>query len=122
MFAEAREVIKQITVHDVRRMIDEGEAFTLVDVRDPEELAAGVIAYDGLVTISRGKLELLAPDKLDMNERIVVVCQTGIRGILAAHTLVKLGYTNVSNIQCGIEGWAFSDYPIRNSLGTFVMK
>ena len=52
---EARTHIQEIRPAELKRMIDAGEEFTLIDVREPDEVAKGTIP--GAVTLSRGILE-----------------------------------------------------------------
>ncbi|PKM30726.1 MAG: sulfurtransferase [Gammaproteobacteria bacterium HGW-Gammaproteobacteria-11] len=71
----------------------------LLDVRDKEEFDQGHL--EGATNLSRGKLEMriheVAPDK---KAPIVVYCNGGNQGALAADTLQQLGYTDVVSI-CG---------------------
>jgi rhodanese-related sulfurtransferase len=52
---EARTHIQEIRPAELKRMIDAGEEFTLIDVREPDEVAKGTIP--GAATMSRGILE-----------------------------------------------------------------
>ena len=122
MITKAEEAVPQISVQELFQKIQDQDDFVLVDVRDPDEWKAGVIHYDNLEKISRGMLEFQGPGQLRQDDRIVVMCATGVRGALAAESLHKLGYTNVSNLQGGIREWIEARYPIKNSLGAFVVN
>ena len=52
---EAKTHIQEIRPADLKCMIDAGEEFSLIDVREPDEVAKGTIP--GAVTLSRGILE-----------------------------------------------------------------
>jgi len=52
---EAKAQIREIDPGELKRMIDAGEDFSLIDVREPDECAKGTIA--GAATIPRGILE-----------------------------------------------------------------
>lgn len=101
--------ITEITVDTLKSMIDNGEEFLLLDIRQPAEYEAGNIP--GSFSIPRGELEFLIPDEYYWEEqfmytplktdKIIVYCKSGARGILAAKALKKLGFENVSNLKGG---------------------
>ena len=122
MLEKAREAVPQITVQDLYSMIQTGEDFILLDVRDSDEWKAGIVSVDNLEKISRGMLEFMAPDALKQDDEIVVMCATGVRGALAAESLHKLGYTGVLNLEGGIMAWIEARYPIENRLGNFLVN
>lgn len=70
----------------------------LLDVRDPEELAAGRLA--GAVNIPLDALRERAGE-LPRDRAIVTYCQQGQRGHLAACTLRGLGFGAVANLRGG---------------------
>ena len=69
----------------------------LIDVRTPEEYAAGHAAQAILApydTIEQ-KIVSIAPDK---KQKIYLYCRSGRRSTIAAETLKNLGYTNIVNL------------------------
>ncbi|MFB6259614.1 MAG: rhodanese-like domain-containing protein [Thiohalorhabdaceae bacterium] len=104
---EARGQVPQLTTDKLKDLIDSDRDFVLVDVRLPEERREqGRLAPFREVAIPRGYLEFRAPDKLaDTDARIIVYCGSGKRSLLAARTLQRLGYTNVSNYAGGLKAW-----------------
>ncbi|MBI1736540.1 MAG: rhodanese-like domain-containing protein [Candidatus Rokubacteria bacterium] len=50
------------------------------------------------------------PERRDT--RLVVYCRSGAMGAIAAKTLVRLGYTNVRNLDGGMVGWERAGYPL----------
>ena len=69
----------------------------LIDVRTPEEYAAGHAAQAILApydTIEQ-KIASIAPDK---KQKIYLYCRSGRRSTIAAETLKNLGYTNIVNL------------------------
>jgi rhodanese-related sulfurtransferase len=49
----------------------------------------------------------------DKNARIVLYCRSGRMSAIAAETLVKLGYTDIWNLQGGMDAWEQAGFPIR---------
>lgn len=118
MVEAAKKTVTLITADDLYNLMNGEEIYTLIDVRQEIENYYGYIP--GSVNIPRGSLEfqigkqeywdnagLYMPEK---NEIIVVYCKKGDRGILAAETLAKLGYTNVKSLDGGWKEWEVS-YP-----------
>ena len=100
------------------------ENMVLIDVREADEFASGVIPAKTIFTIPRGKLEFAIDDKLvDMSDhQVVCYCLKGARGLLAAMTLKELGFSNVCNLEGGIESWVKSGKVIKNYLGVFTLE
>ncbi|WP_047864272.1 rhodanese-like domain-containing protein [Rubrobacter aplysinae] len=113
LVAEARENAGQTDVDEVKRALDSGEEITIVDVREPAEYDEGHLP--GAIHVPRGLLEYRASTDLpDKNRRMVTHCALGGRGALAASTLTEMGYTNVANMQGGINGWREQGYEVES--------
>ena len=108
---EAKASIREVSVDDVKKMIDNKEKIIILDVRDKEEFETGYIP--GAINLSRGMLEfkisIMIPDK---NARIIVYCGIDLRGPLATRTLNEFGYKNAVNINGGLKAWKAAGYPI----------
>jgi len=63
------------------------------------------IPYDGI----EQNLSKLPADK---NTKVVLYCRSGRMSAIAAETLVKLGYTNIWNLNGGMDGWEQAGYPL----------
>ena len=50
-------------------------------------------------------------DALDPDGRVIVYCNSGGRGALAAQTLVALGFTDVANLAGGFSAWSDAGLP-----------
>jgi rhodanese-related sulfurtransferase len=111
MVKEAKAAIKEVSVAEVKQMVDTKEKIVLLDVRDKEEFETGYIP--GAINISRGMLEfkvdMAIPDK---NAKIIVYCGIDLRGPLATKTLNDLGYRNAVNIIGGLRVWKDAGYPV----------
>ncbi len=107
---EAKAAIKEVSVGDVRKMIDAKENVIFLDVTDRHEFEKEHMP--GAINISRGtlefKVEMLIPDK---NSKIVVYCGIDLRGPLATRTMNYLGYKNAVNMIGGLKAWKEAGYP-----------
>lgn len=101
---EAKSQINEILLAELRRMQQSGEDFTLVDVRERDEQAKGVIP--GAITLPRGILELNI-DKIttDKDRKLILYCGEGGRSALATFNLQKMGYRNVFSLAGGYRDW-----------------
>ena len=104
---EARSKIPQLDTATLKEWVESDRGFTLLDVRLPKEReAGGSIDPFREVDIPRGYLEFKGPDKLpDTEATIVVYCGSGKRSLLAARTLQRMGYTDVTNYADGLKAW-----------------
>lgn len=63
--------------------------------------------------IPRGLLEFEIDKKVpDKKTKIIIYCKKGGRGILAAESLIKMGYKDVLSITGGLVGWEAKGLPI----------
>jgi len=88
----------------------------IVDVREIQEYMAGHIP--GSILIPRGVLYgAVKKGKIKPNEKIVLVCRTGHRALLAAATLKKwYKFNNVYVLKGGIKAWIKNGNVIHNAL------
>jgi rhodanese-related sulfurtransferase len=108
---DARSRIREIDVDGVKRKRAAGENFTLVDVREDAEWAAGHAA--GAVHIGKGVIERDIEAKVpDTSAELVLYCGGGFRSALAADALQKMGYTNVTSLAGGWRAWQESGLPV----------
>ena len=86
-------------------MMNDGEAYILVDVRTEDEFSQGHI--EGAVLVPYDQIDSLAPTLIpDMSSRILVYCRSGRRSAIAAESLVDMGYNNVYDFG-GINDWPY---------------
>jgi rhodanese-related sulfurtransferase len=109
---DAKTRVKECNVHDVKKKMDAGEKFLLIDTREESEWARGHIAdavWLGKGIIERD-IEARVPEK---SAPIVLYCGGGFRSALAADNLQKMGYTNVISMNGGWRGWCEAGYPTK---------
>jgi rhodanese-related sulfurtransferase len=108
---DAKTRIRELTVDDVKAMMDGGRRFHLVDVREESEWARDHLP--GAIHLGRGILERDVEQRLpDIEAEIVLYCGGGFRSALAADNLQKMGYTVVFSMDGGIRGWRERGYPL----------
>jgi monothiol glutaredoxin len=94
--------IQQLAPGDLKRMLDSGDSFELVDVRTPEERDIAVIAGARLLDQQcHDRLLALARDT-----PIVFQCHHGIRSQSAAEYFLQAGFENLYNLSGGIDAWS----------------
>lgn len=110
LVSDAKTRVKETNVGDVKRRMDGGEKFLLVDVREDNEWANGHLP--GAVHMGRGiierDIEVTVPDT---NTRIVLYCGGGFRSALVADNLQKMGYSDVESMDGGWRGWLAAGLP-----------
>jgi rhodanese-related sulfurtransferase len=107
---ESRKKVKETNVTDVKRRIDAGEKFLLVDVREESEWAKGHLP--GAVYMGRGVIERDIEQKVpDTGTKLILYCGGGYRSALAAENLQKMGYHNVESMDGGWRGWLEAGLP-----------
>lgn len=107
---DARARVKEVTVDDVKAMMDRGDQFVLVDVREESEFARDHLP--GAIHLGKGVIERDIEQRVpDTNTPLVLYCGGGFRSALAADNLQKMGYTNVISMDGGVRGWREKQYP-----------
>ena len=94
---------RQITVDEAVTMMAQETGYIILDVRRPDEFAAGHIPNAiNVPNESIGTSEI--PELPDKNQLIMVYCRSGRRSKEASEKMVKLGYTNIVEFG-GILDW-----------------
>jgi monothiol glutaredoxin len=96
------EPVNQLSVQELRALMDSGAELHLFDVRTAEEQRKARIAGATLVD-ARVAAEI---EKLPRDARIVFHCHHGGRSQAAAEHFAALGFSNVHNLAGGIDAWS----------------
>ena len=107
---DSKKRIKEIDFRDIKKRLDAGEKFILVDTREDNEWQRGHIPnaiHLGKGIIERD-IEAAIPDK---SAPLVLYCGGGFRSALAADNLQKMGYKNVVSMDGGWRGWTEAGFP-----------
>ena len=95
--------MKEVTVQELKQLIDTKADFQLIDVREPHE-------YD--ICNLQGELIPQAEiphhvDKIAKDKQVVIYCRSGARSGNMIKWLEKThGFTNLYNLKGGILAWA----------------
>ncbi|RKP05368.1 Rhodanese-like domain-containing protein [Thamnocephalis sphaerospora] len=109
--------IEEIDVPELQQMLDAHPAASsadvhVVDVRESAEHAQGTIP--GAICLPRGivdrDIERYIP--ADTTDKVVLVCAGGVRSIMAAESLKRMGFANVLSLRGGMRGWQMQGMPI----------
>jgi rhodanese-related sulfurtransferase len=96
----------EINPQEVKQLREQGQAFTLLDVREPWEHQTARI--DGAKLIPMGDVPSRAHQELDPDERIVVLCHHGVRSLNVANWLRQQGFEQAQSMRGGIDQWSRS--------------
>ena len=94
---------RQVSVDEAVQMMEIESGYIILDVRRPDEFAAGHIP--GAINVANetiGTAEI--PELPDKHQLIMVYCRSGRRSKEASEKLLKLGYTNIVEFG-GILDW-----------------
>ncbi len=88
----------------------------LIDVREAHERALGMA--EGALGIAMGELIAAAAEHLpDTAVEVLLICQSGMRSLRTAETLMEQGYANVASVAGGTARWAAESLPMVKPVG-----
>jgi rhodanese-related sulfurtransferase len=106
---DAKTRVRETNVEEVKKRLDRGDKFILVDVREESEFAKDHLP--GAIHLGKGIIERDIEARVpDLGAEIVLYCGGGFRSALAADNLQKMGYTNVISMDGGIRDWREKGY------------
>lgn len=121
---QARKEVDELFPWDVDELQEAGEKLFLLDIREPYEYR--MMRIEGSINIPRGILESACewgydetvPEFVRAREKkIIVICRSGNRSLLAAQTLKQMGFVQAISLKTGLKGWNEYDLPLFNDEG-----
>ncbi|AKJ42993.1 rhodanese-like domain-containing protein [Pragia fontium] len=107
----ARKNVHEVSIQQVKEMMDNGSIPLVIDVREESEFAKDHLPE--AKHIGRGVLErdieTHVPDK---KTPMVLYCGGGYRSALAAESIQKMGYTAVLSMDGGYRSWNEANFPL----------
>ncbi|KGX83673.1 rhodanese-like domain-containing protein [Pontibacillus marinus] len=93
--------VKEITTKDLQEKLENNESLNIIDVREDEEVANGMIP-----TAKHIPLQQIpeAINDLDQDQEYIMVCRSGGRSMNAASFMNQHGY-NTINMAGGMLDW-----------------
>ena len=108
---DAKARVRETNVDEVKKRMDHGDKFLLVDVGEDSEYAKDHLP--GAIHLGKGVIERDVEARVpDLKTEMVLYCGGGFRSALAADNLQKMGYTNVISMDGGIRGWREKGFPL----------
>jgi rhodanese-related sulfurtransferase len=102
--------VADVSVSDLKGLLDKGAKLAVVDVREPDETAQGTI--DGALLFPwTSKVLQARHGELPTDRPIYVVCRSGSRSSQASAFLAKNGHACIHDVQGGMNAWAAASYP-----------
>jgi adenylyltransferase/sulfurtransferase len=95
--------MKEVTVLELKKMMDDKEDFQLIDVREPHEheftnIGGELIPMNTIMNLS---------DQIDRNRKVVIYCRSGNRsGNVIKALEQRFGFHNLYNLKGGILDWS----------------
>ncbi len=95
--------VKEISVQDFQKLLDEKADFQLIDVREPHEY--DIVALDGEL-IPLGDI-LQNSNKIQKDKQVIIHCRSGARSATAIRELeANFGFENLYNLKGGVKAYA----------------
>lgn len=93
--------MKEITPVEVQELLESGQALNLIDVREADEVAEGMIP--GAIHIPLGEVAERT-NEFDQTKPYIMICRSGGRSGRATAFLTEQGY-DVTNMTGGMLEW-----------------
>ncbi len=108
--APAPATVRQTDAAGLKSAMDAHEVRLLIDVRSPEEYAAGHVPGAVLIPLPdlQGRLAEITPHK---DEEVFVICEVGGRSARASALLASEGFRPV-NVDGGTRAWREAGLPV----------
>lgn len=100
--------IGELEPAELRARLARGDAITILDVREHEELR--LAAFPGARHVPMGEIPARLGE-FDRSAELVVVCHHGIRSAQVAMYLARAGFERVANLRGGIDEWSLTVDP-----------
>src|SRR5256885_16589694 len=98
---DAKTRVRETNVDEVKKRMDRGDKFLLVDVREESEYAKDHLP--GAIHLGKGVIERDVEARVpDFSAEMILYCGGGFRFGLAAHQPPKMGYTHVRLLGGGL--------------------
>lgn len=127
LISDTLSAVREIMPWDLVELLGQNPDILILDVREPYEF--DFLHIGGSINVPRGILESACewdheetvPELVQARKRkVVVVCRSGHRSLLAAWSLQLLGFEDVVSLRTGLRGWNDYEEPLVNAAGEAV--
>lgn len=96
--------MQNITVDELKSILDSGKPIHLIDVREETEHEDFNI---GGINFTLRRMQDMAIEEIEhlKNEEVICYCRSGQRSTMACLVLEHLGFTNTINVSGGVLAW-----------------
>jgi rhodanese-related sulfurtransferase len=124
LLKNALQEVNELFPWDVEELLEAKDDFMILDIREPYEYRN--MRIENSLNIPRGVLETscewgfdeTVPELVRAREKkILVVCRSGNRSLLAAQIMQQMGYKHTFSLKTGLKGWNEYDLPLYNDEG-----
>ncbi|UWG98406.1 FAD-dependent oxidoreductase [Dehalobacter sp. DCM] len=98
-------LVPSVSTQELMMMLQNKESFQFLDIRTWDEIQNKPISYENKIEIPLNELNKRWPD-LPANQKLITVCELGIRGFEAACLLKGKGMSNVFFLEGGVSALA----------------
>ncbi|GAC1498261.1 MAG: rhodanese-like domain-containing protein [Vulcanimicrobiaceae bacterium] len=95
--------MREISVEECAAWRSSGRPFTLLDVREPDEVATATLA--GAMHIPMAQIPARLSE-VPRDQEVVVMCHHGARSERIVRFLEANGFTEAINLEGGIDAWS----------------
>lgn len=101
--------VKEIDASQLSQWVGEANhKMRVIDVRQMEEIAMGTVPKAEALPLGTLPAKV---HEFSREEKLIMVCRSGMRSAQACAFLQQQGFTNVYNLRGGMMGWAQSGFP-----------
>ena len=109
---KSSDAIKQISVSDLKTLLDKDSTLKLVDVRTVTEYNTVRVPHIKARIDFQEIADLIDTTAFPKDQPVYLICRTGRRSLVAAKELKEAGYQQPINVKGGTMAWEQSGYPV----------
>ncbi len=121
LVSECLRTVREILPWDLDVLLKKKRSLQLLDIREPSEFE--LLHIKGSLNVPRGILEQACDYGYDetvpelvtaRDNELIIICRSGKRSVLAAHTLQIMGYNSILSLRTGVIGWNDYELPLQD--------
>ncbi len=102
------------TITPTQALAMQADGAILIDVREPDEHALGL--PKDAIAVPRAKLQSDPATHIrDLDDKVLLICGSGRRSMMAAEALAQQGYRRLFNVDGGFQRWTSEKLPLQKN-------